>query len=196
MSKPRLPADFLAPSRANHAAEYLPTEEEQEKPFIELPGGQVSISDCAAKLFRLIAMTKTLFWRGGAVMVLQKRDDQLLALDVLRPAAARSLFEKYARLMVWRSGSRGEQVLKPTTCPAETADALLASQEAQTLLPPVEGLLNCPVLRVVDGAAVPSGIGYDEVSRLLVTGGGETEDTGPDPRAGGACRGTDATADR
>ena len=57
-------------------------------PVIELPGGAVSISDCAGKLFGLIAPTKTLFMRGGAVVGLHRRDDGLLALDLRRPAAA------------------------------------------------------------------------------------------------------------
>jgi len=42
-----------------------------EKPVIELPGGEVSITDCAGKLFGLIAPTKTLFVRGGAPVALQ-----------------------------------------------------------------------------------------------------------------------------
>ena len=56
------------------------------------------------------------------------------------------------------------------------ADALLETEEARTLLPRVNGLINCPVLREVDGVAVSSGTGYDSVTRLLVTGGREAED--------------------
>ena len=142
-----------------------------EKPVIELPGGDVSITDCAGKLFRLIAPTKTLFVRGGAAVALHRRDDGLLALDILRPAAARSFFEKFGRLMVWRAGAKGEPVMKPTNCPQEMADALLQTEEARTLLPRVDGLINCPILRVVDGVATASGTGYDTTTRLLVTGG-------------------------
>ncbi len=145
-------------------------------PVIELPGGEVSISDCAGKLFGLIAPTKKLFMRGGAVVGLYRRDDGLLALDILRPAAARSFFEKFGRLMAWRAGAGGGLVLKPTTCPQEMADALLQTLEAQTLLPRVEGLINCPIMRVVDGKALASGTGYDSVTRLFVTGGQEAEE--------------------
>ncbi len=147
-----------------------------EKPVVELPSGDVTISDCAAKLFGLIAPTKSLFVRGGAVVDLIERDDGMLALDILRPAAARSFFEKYARLFAWRAGADGEQVLKPSRCAHDMADALLQTEEARRLLPRVAGLINCPIIRVVDGQAVASGRGYDPHTRLLVTGGSAAED--------------------
>jgi len=155
-----------------------------ELPVVVLPSGDISISDCAAKLFGLIAPTKSLFMRGGAAVSLHRRDDGLLALDILRPAAARSFFEKHARLFAWRAGAHGEQVLKPTTCPQEMADALLHTEEARTLLPRVDGLINCPIIRVVDGVAVSSGTGYDAITRLLVTGGKEAEDVDVQTGAG------------
>jgi hypothetical protein len=109
--------------------------------------------------------------RGGVVVVLMTRDDGLLALEVLRPAAARSFFEKFGKLFAWRSGADSGPVLKPVTCAQDMADALLQTQEAGRLLPRVEGLINCPVIREVDGQLVVSGRGYDEKTRLLVTGG-------------------------
>jgi len=140
-------------------------------PYLVLPGGGVTITECASKLFTLIAPTRRLFVRGGAVVNLVTRDDGLLALDVLRPAAARSFFEKFVQLVAWRNGEGNEPVLKPVTCPQEMADALLLSREAGDLLPRVEGLINCPVLRESGGVLSVAGPGYDEVSRLLVTGG-------------------------
>jgi hypothetical protein len=74
------------------------TLEADRLPHLVLPSGEVTISACAERLFGLIAPTKKLFMRGGAVMVLVMRDDGLLALEVLRPAAARSFFEKFGRL--------------------------------------------------------------------------------------------------
>lgn len=142
-------------------------------PVLVLPGGEVTITQCATNLFGLIGPTRRLFVRGGAVVSLVQRDDGLLALDILRPAAARSAFEKFARLMAWRVGAEGEKVLKPVTCAQDMADALLHSEEAGRLLPRVEGLINCPVLREVDGALAVAGRGYDEQTRLLVTGGEE-----------------------
>jgi hypothetical protein len=140
-------------------------------PTIVLPSGEVSITECATQLFKLIAPTKKLFGRGGAVVNLITRDDGLLALDVLRPAGARSLFEKFACLVAWRVGAHGKQVLKPTVCPQEMADALLQSEESGKLLPRVQGLINCPVIRVADGKLAVAGKGYDTQTRLLITDG-------------------------
>lgn len=139
-------------------------------PMLILPGGDVTITHCATHLFNLIAPTKRLFVRGGAVVNLVERDDGLLALEILRPAAARSLFEKFAKLFAWRMSEHGQPVLKPVYCPQEMADALLQSEEAR-LLPRVQGLINCPVLRELDGVLSVAGRGYDEATRLLVTGG-------------------------
>ena len=60
-------------------------------PVVILPSDEVTISQCARQLFTVIAATKRLFARGGAVVHLVTRD-KALALDVLRPAAARSTF--------------------------------------------------------------------------------------------------------
>lgn len=140
-------------------------------PLLVLPSGDVTITQCATNLFNLIAPTKRLFVRGGAVVILGKRDDGLLALEILRPAAARSSFEKFAKLVAWRKGEDNEAVLKPVTCPQEMADALLHSEEAAKLLPRVEGLINCPVVREIDGALAVAERGYDDETRLLVTDG-------------------------
>lgn len=140
-------------------------------PEIILPGGGVTITETATQLFTLIAPTKRMFVRGGAVVTLITRDDGLLALEILRPAAARSFFEKFGQLFAWRAGAEGEPVLKPVTCPQEMADALLQSEESGKILPRVQGLINCPVIREVDGQLVVAGRGYDEVTRLLVTSG-------------------------
>jgi hypothetical protein len=147
-----------------------------EKPTVTLPSGPVTISECAQKLFAIIAPTKSLFVRGGAVVILTERDDGMLALEILRPAAARSFFEKHARLFAWRTGVDSKLVLKPTRCAHDMADALLQTEEARTLLPRVAGLINCPFLRPVDGQAVASGTGYDAHTRLFVSGGSPPED--------------------
>ena len=159
-------------SRNGLRDEYLGSAEQSELPFVILPSGDVTISACAEKLFNLIAPTKKLFVRGGAVMTLVKRDDGLLALEIMRPSAARSFFEKFARLMAWRQAEGNRPVLKPVNCPQDMADALLQSEEAAALLPRVQGLINCPVLREVGGMLSVAGVGYDEHTQLLVTGGG------------------------
>jgi len=140
-------------------------------PQIILPSGAVTITECAEKLFGLIGPTKRLFMRGGAVVILVTRDDKLLALEILRPAAARSVFEKFGQLFAWRSGAKGEVVLKPVNCAHDMADALLQTREAARLLPRVQGLINCPVIRETKGELVTAGRGYDEATQLLITGG-------------------------
>lgn len=145
--------------------------EAEDLPQIILPSGEVTITECAEKMFGLIAPTKRLFMRGGVVVGLVSRDDGLLALEILRPAAARSFFEKFGRLFAWRSGADSGPVLKPATCPEAMADALLQSEEAGKALPRVEGLMNCPIIREVDGELSVAGRGYDKTTRILVTGG-------------------------
>lgn len=140
-------------------------------PMVVLASRDVTITASANALFALIAPTKTAFARGGAVVTLKTRDDGLLYLDILNPSAARSFFEKFATLLAWRSSSGGTEVLKPVNCPQQMADALLQSHEALTRLPRVEGLINCPVLREVNGRLEVAGRGYDEITRMLITGG-------------------------
>ncbi|HEV2692205.1 MAG TPA: hypothetical protein VG347_04860 [Verrucomicrobiae bacterium] len=142
-----------------------------ELPNLILPSDDVTISECASKLFGYIAPNMRLFVRGGAVMRLVTREDGLLALEVLNPNAARSLIEKFCRPFAWRSGANRERVLKPTICSHDHAQALLNSEEAFKILPHVSGLLNCPVLTNIGKELVVVGRGYDESTKLLITGG-------------------------
>ena len=163
--------EWSAENEIEGAAEQARETAAEKLPHVILPSDNVTISNCAEDLFKLIGPSHCLFARGGAVVTLVKRDDGMLALDILRPAAARSFFEKHARLFAWRAGQKGEPVLKPVTCPHDMAEALLLSAEAAKYLPRVQGLINCPVLRNVGGELVAAGPGYDEVTRLLITGG-------------------------
>ena len=138
--------------------------------ILVLPSGSVTITEAATNLFQRIAPTHTLFYRGGVVVMLVQAQQGGLALEVVGPPAARSLFEKYAQFMVWRAGKGedGKAVLKPTTIPEEMARAFLESEVARQLLPRVDGLINCPVI-VGDGEIV--GPGYHEGTRQLITDG-------------------------
>lgn len=132
-----------------------------------LPGSGVTITATAQALFKLIAPTKTLFIRGGAVVGIVENNGAL-ELEIISATAARSRFETYTAFYVWRSGGEGEPVLKPAIVAQELASALLASDEARTLLPKITGLVNCPVI-VGTGEIV--GRGYHADTGLFITGG-------------------------
>ena len=147
-------------------------------PWVTLPGNGVSVTDCARELFALIGPTKSLFNRGGACMRLAKDDRGQSQLVAFGADESKSFFERHGNLVAWRKSDGGEFVLKPIVCPTDTALALLASQERRDLLPTMRGLLNCPVLREIDGALHVAGRGYDDRTGLFVTGG-ETPPTVP-----------------
>jgi hypothetical protein len=92
-------------------------------------------------------------------------------LSIFTPEEFRSEIEKFARIFVIRAGRGGERVWCPTTCPTETVKGLLASSEAKEFLPPVRGLINCPVLYEKDGKLLTAGPGYNPDTKLLVTAG-------------------------
>lgn len=140
-------------------------------PLIILPSGDMSITEAAENLFKLMAASKEFFVRGGRVMKLRRREDGVSALDLLDSEEARSDFEKFGRLAVWRVGANGEKVLKFTFCPTDIAKALLASREAKELLPVVNGLINCPVIYEHEGNLAVARAGYDPQTKRLVTAG-------------------------
>jgi hypothetical protein len=169
------------PGRLDHAVhDQLPawTDSDPAKslPHIILPSGNVTISQCAQQIFSLVAPTKSMFIRGGVVTIIHRNDRGDYLLEPLRPSAARSRFEKHGRLFVWRIGYKGKSVLQPAICPEETARAIVESDEARSLLPKITGLINCPFLRSVNGELCTSGIGYDEDTGVLVTGGNKPPD--------------------
>jgi hypothetical protein len=145
-------------------------------PHVILPSGKVTISQCAAEIFNLVAPTRSMFIRGGVVTIIDRNDRGGYVLEVLRPSAARSRFEKHGRLFAWRVGYKGKEVLQPTICPEETARAIIESQEARDLLPKISGLINCPFLKAAHGKLSVSGVGYDEDTGVLVTGGKKPPD--------------------
>ncbi len=142
-----------------------------KKPIVYLPSGDVQIIDTARQTFEIIGPRNELFYRGGTVMELCKNGNGDLNLSIIRPAAARTRFEKYCSFFAWRKGSGGGDVLAPRAIPHDIADALLQSLEAQELLPHVTGLINCPIIREDNGALDVISKGYDINTGVLVTGG-------------------------
>src|SRR5438552_2648100 len=84
------------PQLTEEAREFLrkpATEVPKETVFI--PGGAVTITESAEKLFKTIGPKKELFYRGGVVVEL-KREGATIETEILSPVAAQSRFEKYA----------------------------------------------------------------------------------------------------
>ncbi|MFA5385592.1 MAG: hypothetical protein WC364_13235 [Eubacteriales bacterium] len=140
--------------------------------IIVLPGGSTSITASAEQIFNKIAPTHRLFTRGGIVMELRRDDKKGLRLEVMKAQSFRSRIEKMGTLFAWRAGRGGEAVLKSTTCPADTAEALLSCQSAEEILPTVRGIASCPVMVEIDGQPQVLGKGYHSANGgLLITAG-------------------------
>ena len=135
-----------------------------------LPGGGVTIKGAAEELFKRINPTKSMFMRGGAVVVIVDHDGTL-ELDVLNPSEARSQFEKYAELWAWREGRGGSPVLKRAVIAREMAEAFCVSEEARDFLPKITGLVGCPLIINNGGGVEIVGKGLHEGSGLFITGG-------------------------
>ena len=143
-----------------------------KKAIVVLPGGATSITESAEHIYSKIAPTHQLFTRGGLVMELRSDDKKGLRLDVMKAQSFRSRIEKMGTLFAWRAGRGGDAVLKSTTCPADTAEALLACQAAEEILPTVRGLSACPVIVEIDGQPQVLGKGYHPANGgLLITAG-------------------------
>ena len=172
------PLEAVVRQRLGHAVHGEPrvwagSDPAKSLPHVILPSGDVTISQCAAQIFSLVAPTRSMFIRGGAVTIINRNDRDECLLEPLRPSAARSRFEKHGRLFAWRIGYRGKEVLRPSVCPEETAKAIIESKEARDLLPKIGGLINCPFLKAINGKLSVSGVGYDEDTGVLVTAGKE-----------------------
>ena len=139
---------------------------------IVLPSGSVSISESARALFERIGPSKTLFWRGGALVELVKVDD-VEALDLVKPDGFRTRAEKFGFLVSWRTDGNGKPVLKPSKMSLDDARAILAATEAREFLPSIAGVLRCPAItETASGDVAILGKGYHaELGGLLVVSG-------------------------
>ena len=55
-------------------------------PHVIIPSGKVTISQCAAEIFNLVAPTRSMFIRGGVVTIIDRNDPGGYVLEVLRPS--------------------------------------------------------------------------------------------------------------
>ena len=148
------------------AADFLRQGSVAQKPEVTIPGGAVSITQSAENLFKAIAPTRTLFYRGGLVIDLI-REEARCRSEVLTPVAAQSRFENFVQFL--RPQKVGGRVsLSLTTISKAVAEQYLASPQCRMYLPRLNGILRCPILVERDGRLHRVEQGYDEVTGLFV----------------------------
>ncbi len=168
---PQVPL-VVAPGPLEQAREFL----EQPRvtttdtlPVVTIPGGAVTITESATELFRAIAPHRELFYRGGVVVELVTEEGGSTT-QVLDAAAAQSRFEKYVRFV--KPVRAPEQMLPSRTNISETiARQYLRSEACRTLLPKLNGILQCALLVERNGQLHRVTEGYDEATGFLITGG-------------------------
>ncbi len=141
------------------------------KPVVFLPGGGVELIDTAKDVFTKIAPYHELFHRGGSVVETRINNNNILVLDLVTPEALRTRAEKYCFFVVGRKSKNGGPSIVHRVMPNEVAKALLQSLEAREYLPKINGLLNCPIIRIDENKLRIIGKGYDPISELLITEG-------------------------
>ncbi len=170
------PAGWRLPWEPEPPAPQVPADLPPASGMIVLPSGDVGILDCSRDVFPRLARTRRVFVRGGSVVEAVSQTGlpgQGLVLEPVHAASFRSRLESCGRLMVWRKGKHGQDVLQCTTCPEDMARALLASDPARELLPPIAALTGCPVaIENAEGDLQILARGYhEERGGLLVTAG-------------------------
>ncbi len=162
----------LADSPARQAVEEFlrsqgrePAPAQQAKPSVLVPGGRITNSESAQSLFQAIAPRKELFYRGGTVVELVN-DGNGYSIELLKPSAAQSRFEKYVEFN--RAGRTINDVIRRTTISKAQAEMYLNSAECRELLPKLNGILRFPPvveqgsdLRLLEN-------GYDEATGFFV----------------------------
>jgi BT4734-like, N-terminal domain len=142
--------------------------------FIILPSGSLQLLESAQRAFRILASSETLFLRGGRVCELVCDDDGLLKLDVVDEQTFRSRIEKHSKVMAYRTGPHGEELLTANArCSLDTAKAWLAS-EAREILPPIAAIHNCPLMVEDNGQVEILGKGYHRICGGRLIAGGDT----------------------
>ncbi len=125
-----------------------------------LPSQAVTISESARAIFTRIEPTRSLFWRGGALVECVEADG-ITSLAPVKPDGFRSRVERVGPLMAWRSDRDGEPTLSPAIMSADTAKAIMATVEAREILPPIASVLRCPfMIETSTGEVAILGGGY------------------------------------
>jgi hypothetical protein len=124
-----------------------------------LPSAFYKIGWAAKTIFRALAMSHAMFVHGGVIVEIALTGKKRAELREVTPSMARSRFELVGEL--WRDGTdnHGRKISRPSRCSEDNAKALLATIEAQELLPPITILSNSPIL-IVDEKGAPHILGY------------------------------------
>jgi hypothetical protein len=132
----------------------------------------MGLYESAERAFRILSKSETLFIRGGKVFELAKSDNGLLKLDVMSEQTFRSRIERHGRVVAYRAGPHGEELLKADArCSLDTAAAWLAS-DAKNHLPPIAAIHNCAIIAEGEPGIEVLGKGYHRTcgGRLIVGG--------------------------
>lgn len=140
-------------------------------PRVRLYGGNLTITESAAELFRAIAPSHRLFYREDTVVEIAQQDGVPIITEV-KPAQAVSLFEKHVAFTE-RKRAGDDWYFLPTTLNDKHARHYLASAECRELLPRLKGVTCCPILTERDGQLHQVNSGYDPHTGLFVTSIGE-----------------------
>jgi len=139
----------------------------ERKPTVIVPGGPHTHSDSARWLFQAIAPKRELFYRGGAVVELVNQGNGH-SIEVLKPVAAQSRFEKYVEFS--KPGRAPNFGVERTTISKAQAEVYMNSEECRNILPKLNGILRCPLLVEKEGVLRSLGNGYDEETGYFVDG--------------------------
>jgi hypothetical protein len=181
------PAPSAGSPAAQAAAAFLasrgrePAPGPEPNPTVLVPGGRITISESAQRLFEAIGPRRELFYRGGAVVELVNQGNGH-SIEVLRPVAAQSRFEKYVNFC--SPGRMPNDVARPTTISKAQAEVYLNSEQCRDLLPKLNGILRCPLLVEKDGRLRSLGSGYDEETGYFVDGAQEPVEMGLEQAVG------------
>ena len=157
--------------RKDQAPMSVPTAVSSNLPELLLPepkaATQMLVSDCAARLGRLMAAVGRYFRSAGAPVRVEKHDGQTV-LEDLKVSELPSEAESVARLYCAARSKNGAPGTKPTVMSKAQADLLLASPAFRSALPEIQVLARAPVLTVHRDRALVVVRDYDPESGILV----------------------------
>ncbi len=138
-----------------------------------LPSQAVTISESARAIFTRIEPTRSLFWRGGALVECVEAEG-ITSLSPVKPDGFRSRVERVGPLLAWRADRNGKPTLSPAIMSVDLAKAIMATVEAREILPPIASVLRCPfMIETSAGEVAVLGQGYhaENGGTFVVQGG-------------------------